>query len=82
MYSPICYFNLCVLCYLLFQYDIEIMNMEYSILQDLKGEKSRKPPNFVLLCGMNFYIMPTQMFGHYGEYTPISFSLTLTKQLI
>ena len=43
-----------------------------KLKKDIKVLKSRKLPNFVLLYGIKLYVTPTQPFGHYGEYTPIS----------
>ena len=36
----------------------------------MKGLKSIKAPNFVLFCGINFYVMPTQPFqSPWGVYS-------------
>ena len=55
-------YNLCVLCYHLFHSDVDIAKIEDSIKKRYKSFKARKIPNFVFLCGIKFYVTPTQPF--------------------
>ena len=73
--------NLCVLCYNLFHSYVDILNIKDSISTRFKMLKSRKSPISLLVCGIKFYVTPTQPFFRYGEDTPTIFPLPLTQQL-
>ena len=55
-------YNLCVLCYCLFHSDVDMTKIEEYIKKNINVLKARKSPNFVLLCGIKFYVTPTQPF--------------------
>ena len=50
-----------MLCYRSFHSDIDIAKIGDSIT-NIYVLKARKLPNFVLLCGIKFYVTPTQPF--------------------
>ena len=77
---------LCVLCSCLFHSDVDIAKMEDSIKKGIKVKKARKLPNVVLLCGIKFYVMPTQPFwslwGVYSNKLPIALNIKMNLPLI
>ena len=66
MQCPTCIVNFCVLRARLFNFDVDIANMEYYIPIIYKGLKARNLPKFVLFCDIKLYVSPRNLFSLWG----------------
>ena len=73
--------NFCVLCYHLFRFYVDITKTEDYIPTIYKGLKAIKLPTFVLLCGIQFYVYPTQPFLSLWGVYPHRFFLTVDTKI-
>ena len=70
-----------MLCYHLFCFYVDITNTEDYISTIYKGLKAIKLPTFVLLCGIKFYVYPTQPFLSLWGVYPHRFFLTVDTKI-